>query len=107
MKTRWIISAVLLAQSALAVEPWPRCNEDIKIISAETAPLYSTRAPTGQVVLEFTVDELGFVSEPRVVESSNARLNQEALTSVVLWRYVAPGKQCRQRATVTYKISES
>lgn len=41
----------------------------------------------GQVTLEFTIDEEGFVREPRVLESTRPTLDAEALAAVGNFRY--------------------
>lgn len=82
----------------------PRCTKGMKLIQAEPAPPEAAHPAAGRVVIEFTVDVLGYVSDPRVVESSNRRLDQEALRTVVLWRYTAPTARCRHETSITYEI---
>lgn len=84
----------------------PRCEKSIKIIQAESVPLQMEHPPTGRVELEFTIDALGYVSDPVVVQSTERRLDKEALKSVVLWRYARPSSKCRHRASVTYEIKD-
>jgi len=85
----------------------PRCERSIKIIHAELVPLQTEHLPTGRVELEFTIDELGYVSDPAVVQTADPRLDKEALESVVLWRYVPPNSKCRHRAWIVFEIKDA
>jgi TonB family protein len=84
----------------------PRCEKSIKIIRSELAALQIEHPPTGRVELEFTIDALGYVSDPVVVQSTEPRLDKEALRSVVLWRYAPPSTKCRHRTSVTFEIKD-
>lgn len=46
----------------------PAYEKGLKIISAEPAPWHATHMPTGQVILEFTVDLLGLRIRAKDVE---------------------------------------
>ena len=100
-----LTAAVALGRIAAAeADVLPRCAKGMKIIHAEPAPPETMHPATGRVVIEFTVDVLGYVSDPRVVESSSPRLDQEALRTVVLWRYTAPTARCRHETSITYEV---
>jgi TonB family protein len=92
-----------------AAEPrdLPSCVKGIKIIQSEAAPLQTEHPLRGRVELEFTIDALGYVSDPVVVQSTAPRLNKEALKSIVLWRYVPSSSKCRHRASITYEIKDA
>ena len=49
-------------------------------------------AQTGNVVVEFTVDESGRVISPRVIDSTNRAFDDAALQGVANWRF-EPGKR--------------
>jgi TonB family protein len=85
----------------------PRCVQDLKIIHSELAPLQTEHPSEGRVELEFTIDALGYVSDPVVVQSTAPRLNREALRSIVLWRYVPPSSKCRHRTSITYQLKDA
>lgn len=90
--------------TAAEADVLPRCAKAMEIIHAEPAPSELMHPATGRVVIEFTVDVRGYVSDPRVVESSSPGLDQEALRTVVLWRYTAPTTRCRHETSITYKV---
>jgi TonB family protein len=95
--------------NAHAAEPkeLPRCEKALKIIHVAPSQSEIMHRPAGRVVVEFNVDVLGYVSDPLVVESSNSRLNDEALKSVVLWRYAAPARECRHQISITYQSKDA
>jgi TonB family protein len=101
-----MLTLAMACASACAAESHelPRCEKSIRIIHSELAPLQIEHPPTGRVELEFTIDALGYVSDPVVVQSTKPRLNREALRSVVLWRYAPPSSKCRHRSSVTFEI---
>ena len=92
--------------SAAESHELPRCEKSTKIIHSELAALQIEHPPTGRVELEVTIDALGYVSDPVVVQSTEPRLDREALRSVVLWRYAPPSTKCRHRTSVTYEIKD-
>lgn len=101
------VAAAIGRIDAAEADVLPRCAKGMKIIHAEPAPPETMHPATGRVVIEFTVDVLGYVSDPRVVESSNPRLDQEALRTVVLWRYIAPAARCRHETSITYQVKSA
>jgi protein TonB len=58
------------------------------------------RGLSGQVVVQFVVDEQGRVLEPRVVKSTDADFNAEALRLVWLMPWWTPGRQEQQAVRV-------
>ena len=58
------------------------------------------RGLSGQVVVQFVVDEQGRVLEPRVVKSTDADFNAEALRLVWLMPWWTPGRQQQQAVRV-------
>jgi protein TonB len=58
------------------------------------------RGVSGQVVVQFVVDEQGRVLEPRVVKSTDADFNAEALRLVWLMPWWTPGRQQQQAVRV-------
>ena len=103
-----MLTVAMACASASAAESHelPRCEKSIRIIHSELAPLQMHHPPTGRFELEFTIDPLGQVSDPVVVQSTERRLDREALRSVVLWRYAPPSSKCRHRTSVTYEIKD-
>jgi len=85
----------------------PRCVNGIKVIHSELAPLEIHHPRRGRVDLEFTIDALGYVSDPVVVRSTAPRLDKEAMASVVLWRYEPPSSKCRHRASISYEFKHA
>jgi TonB family protein len=104
-----VLPVAIFCASVGAAKPQvlPRCEKNIKIIHAEPAPLQTEHPPTGRVELEFTIDALGYVSDPTIVQSTEPRLNKEALKSVVLWRFAPPTSKCRHRTSVIYEIKDA
>jgi TonB family protein len=100
------VAMACASASAAESQELPRCEKSIRIIHTELAPLQMEHPPTGRVELEFTIDPLGHVSDPFVVQSTEPRLDREALRSVVLWRYAPPSSKCRHRTSVTYEIKD-
>ena len=72
----------------------------------QTAPVYPVDAKraglSGEVLVEFSVDETGVVFEPRVVRSSDRVFEESALRAVARWRF-EPGK--RSGRPVRFKMS--
>lgn len=103
------ISVAMACSSAGAAElnDLPRCVNGIKIIHSELVPLQIHHPPRGRVDLEFTIDALGYVSDPVVMQSTAPRLDREALASVVLWRYEPPSSKCRHRASISYEFKDA
>lgn len=62
----------------------------------QVAPIYPVEARhdgrTAEVVVEFTVDEQGWVNNPRVVRSTDALFEQPTLRAVAKWRF-EPGRK--------------
>lgn len=58
------------------------------------------RGVSGQVVVQFVVDEQGRVLEPRVVKSTDVDFNAEALRLVWLMPWWTPGRQQQQAVRV-------
>jgi TonB family protein len=100
------ITVAIASASAAESPELPRCENSIRILHSELAPLQIEHPPTGRVELEFTIDPSGHVSDPVVVQSTEPRLDREALRSVVLWRYARPSSKCRHRTSVTYEIKD-
>ena len=74
-------------------------------VRAQTAPQYpfgeKAQGVTGEVLVEFTVDERGAVLEPRVVRSSSRVFEEPTLRAVAKWRF-EPGK--RDGRVVRFKM---
>lgn len=98
----------MFCASVGAAEPpdLPRCETSIMVLHTELAPLQTEHPRTGRVDLEVTIDALGHVSDPVVVQSSEPRMNREALRSVVLWRFAPPSSKCRHPISVEYEIRD-
>src|SRR5262245_28526097 len=69
----------LLGFAAVPNAPLPVCASIPKIISFGDEYRNRTPPPEGSVVVEVTIEVSGVVSAVRIVESSDARLNQRAL----------------------------
>jgi TonB family protein len=67
---------------------------------------YVHHMPAGDVTIEFTIDALGYVSDPTIVKSAHSRLDPATLKSAALWRFVPPPKACRHQMTITYRIED-
>ena len=83
------------------------CDQRMKIIVAEPAENDTLHMPEGRVLVEFTVDVLGYVSDPRIIESADKRLNELSLQSVLRWRFSPPPRTCRHRVSITHRIDDS
>ncbi|MDA0789108.1 MAG: TonB family protein [Proteobacteria bacterium] len=71
-----------------AAIPWSASAEPVYRRQAEFPPGVVQSLKDGAVRLSFTVDGNGFVTDPRVIESSNAVLNDAAIRMVLGFRYV-------------------
>ena len=103
-----LVACVLLGiAGASAAADLPRC-ENLKVAEALSPPEYppSGHTPEGKVLVEFTVDTQGRVSDPQIVESSNERLSAASLKEAVRWRFVPPKQPCRHRVPITYRIKD-
>ena len=58
------------------------------------------RGVSGQVVVQFVVDEQGRVLEPQIVKSTDGDFNAEALRLVWLMPWWTPGRQQQQAVRV-------
>jgi TonB family protein len=108
--THWLgLAVAMVCASVGAAEPQelPRCEKSIKFIHLEQAPVQTDHLSTGRVELEFTIDSLGYVSDPVVLQSTAPRLNKEALKSAVLWRYAPPNSKCRHRTSITFELKDA
>lgn len=76
----------------------------MKLLHYETVAIDDPRSPAGDVIIEFTVDASGRVSAPTILNASDARLEDYALRSAPLWRYVAPPLACRHRMQVLFSL---
>jgi TonB family protein len=85
----------------------PKCDVRTKLIHAESPEIEMEHMPEGRVLVEFTVDVLGYVSDPKVIESSDKRLNEPSMKAVLRWRFVPPPNACRHQAPITYRIEDS
>jgi TonB family protein len=103
------VPVVMACANVTAAESYdlPPCAKDIRIMHFGQAPLEIHHPPAGRVDLEFTIDALGYVSDPVVMQSTAPRLNKAAMDSVVLWRYVPPSSKCRHRASITYRFTDA
>lgn len=82
---------------------------------ARVAPVYPASARTaglsGDVLVDFVVDETGHVSAPRVVESSHPEFEEPALRAVAKWVF-EPGKKngrpvrFRMQVPVTFRLAD-
>jgi len=83
----------------------PRCDKSVKIESFPD-PEYpgGEHPPEGTVVVEVTVDASGKVTDTKVVESTNKRLNDVSLNGAVRWRFTPPKQPCRHRVPITFRV---
>ena len=97
---------LMVVASAVAADELPRCDQTLKFAQAEPpiSSLTIEHMPEGTLVVEFTVDERGYASDPKVVESSNKRLDILALDSAVKWRFIPPRAKCRHRVPLTFRV---
>ncbi len=89
------ITVAIASASAAESPELPRCENSIRILHSELAPLQIEHPPTGRVELEFTIDRLGNVSDPVVVQSTEPRLDREALRSYATSCVGRPGVSTR------------
>ena len=81
----------------------PVCASIPKIVSF--GDKYQTRVPPpeGSVVVEVTIEVSGRVSAVRIVESSDPRLNQRALSGAEKWVFEAPVARCRAQIPIQFR----
>src|SRR5258705_2992876 len=102
MRANWcpIFAVLALATGPVgAADPksgQPQCDPNIKLLHFEIVRVGrpSPQQHTGQVRVSFTVAARGYVTSPRVVESTDPWLNDRAVASARTWRYEAPGHKC-------------
>jgi TonB family protein len=97
-----MIKSLLAPSAGHAAAPLPACNGPaMRIVHYETVDV-DARIPAGDVIVEFTVDASGQVLDPKILNASDVQLEEYALKSAVLWRYVAPATACRHRMQVLF-----
>lgn len=99
----WCLSVALPFASTAA--DLPVCEKELKLVHAPL-PEAIHHMPEGTVLLEFTVDVQGQVSQPTVIESSNHRLNEWASVGVLRWQFSSPKQACRHRMHLSSKLKE-
>ena len=83
----------------------PACDGPaMQLVHYEIVAIDDSQSPAGDVIVEFTVDAAGEVSDPKILNASNPRLEDYALRSATLWRYVAPAMPCRHRMQVLFSL---
>lgn len=88
-----LLTSALLAMSCVAAADLPRCDKNLKVARLGTNPQYPPgRLQGGTVLVEFTVDVRGHVSDAKIAESSNEKLNKTALEEAVQWRFAPPNQ---------------
>jgi TonB family protein len=102
LKRYMITVAAALATGAAADDQavLPKCDMRTKLTYLEPSETERLHMPAGHVLVEFNIDGLGHVSDPKVIESSDKRLNEPSLKSVLRWRFVPPPKACRHKMTI-------
>lgn len=96
-----LVASHVCAESATL----PACNGPaMKLVHYETVAIDDPQSPAGDVIVEFTVDASGRVSDPKILNASDPRLEGYALRSAPLWRYVAPARACRHRMQVLFSL---
>jgi TonB family protein len=91
---------VSAAASSVAI---PVCAPTPKIISFGNEYQSRTPPPEGSVVVEVTIEVSGRVSAVRIVKSSDARLNKQALSDAEKWVFESPIAACRAQVPVQYR----
>ena len=81
------------------------CEPNIKALRLEQAEL-SGHVPVGRVLVEYTIDRHGQVTDAEIIESSDKRLNGPTLKAVASWRFAPPARACRRRTPITYRIED-
>jgi TonB family protein len=82
------------------------CNLKLKPISVEMVlDDRESRAPhVGDVVVEFTVDVLGYTGDPVIVSSTDSWFDNEVIESARHWRFSSPPHSCRMRFPVHFRL---
>ena len=73
-----------------------------------TTPQQNISAPTGTVVLEFVINELGHVEDVLVVSSTHPEFNQPAIEAVSKWQFKPAkknGQPVKVRASQTIEFN--
>ena len=79
------------------------CASIPKIISFGDEYQNRSPPPEGSVVVEVTIEVSGKVSAVRIVQSSDARLNQRALSGARRWVFEAPAVACLAQIPIQFK----
>ncbi|MBY6186527.1 energy transducer TonB [Marinobacter hydrocarbonoclasticus] len=71
------------------MRPWQDDQEQIPLyrVNPEYPVNMARRGREGYVVMDFTVDEQGFVIDPKIAESSNRSFEKVGLEALKQWRY--------------------
>lgn len=102
-----LLACATLAMSCVSAADLPRCDKNLKVAHLSTDPQYPPgRLQEGTVLVEFTVDVQGHVSDPKIAQSSNEKLNNTALKEAVKLRFVPPQQACRHRVPITFRMSD-
>lgn len=87
-----------------------RIPDPVGIYYPDTPEELKKEGITGEVSVEFFIDEEGRVRAPRILSASDPRLGQIALNAVWNWRFEPPvrrGKPVTVRAVQTFKFDYS
>ncbi|HEY7640370.1 MAG TPA: energy transducer TonB [Steroidobacteraceae bacterium] len=105
MKHASALVCALLAASVVGAADLPRCEKSLKVAQlpeADYPPL--DHMVEGTVLVEFTVDVGGQVSDATIVETSNRRLNDEALRQIGRMRFTPPQQACRHQMPLKFQL---
>jgi len=83
------------------------CSVKPRLLHAEPPVLERLDPPLhGRVVLEVTVDTMGHVRDPVVIESSDDWFAEAALNAIVKWSFQPQAMECRARVPVEYQLKD-
>jgi TonB family protein len=99
------LAALIASNGGAETAPLPACSGPaMRLVHYETVAIEHSQSVAGDVIVEFTVDASGQVTDPKILNASDARLEDYALRSATLWRYVAPATPCRHRMQVLFSL---
>jgi TonB family protein len=106
---RILIAAGMMRVPASVADPvLPECSPAPRLRSfAESYPPIIERMPEGTVTVEVTIQSSGKVSEVKVLQSSDPKLDKAARDAAANWVFEPPNVVCRHRVPVQFKIQRA
>jgi TonB family protein len=100
-----LIAAETIFGSAIAADLiLPECSPVPSLRSfAESYPPIIERMPEGTVTVEVTIELSGRISEVKVLQSSEPKLNEAARDAAASWIFEPPKFACRHRVPIQFR----